>query len=90
MKSSQISLDSVEKSFSVGAASNLDVLDAKDQLSETRYEYHKAQLTVLQSRLELAAMVGDALHQPVQQMSERFFGSGASVVGLELSSLWSM
>ncbi len=75
MKSSQISLDSVEKSFSVGAASNLDVLDAKDQLSETRYEYHKAQLTVLQSRLELAAMVGDALHQPVQQMSEQFFGT---------------
>lgn len=73
LQSSQLSLDSAEKSFSVGAASNLDVLDAKDQLSEARYEYYKARLSVLQHRLELSALVGESLHQPVQQISERFF-----------------
>lgn len=60
--SSELSLTSMEKSFNAGAASNLDVLDAKDQLSEARYAFYQSLLSVLQRRLELAVVVRDALH----------------------------
>lgn len=75
--SSELSLTSMENSFNAGAASNLDVLDAKDQLSEARYAFYQSLLSVLQRRLELAVVVRDALHQPVQALSEQFFGTKA-------------
>lgn len=73
MDSSQLSLDSVEKSFSVGAASNLEVLDAQDQFVQTRYDYYYARLELLLAQLRLHAALGDDLHQTVQQQSKRQF-----------------
>lgn len=71
MESSQLSLDSAEKSFSVGAASNLDVLDAQDQFAQTRYDYYAARLDLLLAQLRLHSALGDDLHQTVQTQSHQ-------------------
>lgn len=81
--SSQLSLESVLKSFDAGAASNLDVLDAQDQLSETRYDYYQIQLELVQSQLELAVMLGESLHEPIQKISQtRFEGADSQTLVL--------
>lgn len=73
VESSRLSLDSMLKSFSVGAANNLDVLNAQDQLVATHYEYYQARLDVLLAQLQLQALVGEPLHQAVQTMSNQYF-----------------
>lgn len=72
-ESSQLSLTSVQKSFSAGAASNLDVLNAQDQLVQTRYDYYSARLELLLAQLRLRAALGDDLHQTVQHQSNTQF-----------------
>lgn len=82
-QSSQLSLESVMISFEAGAASNLDVLEAQDQLSETRYQYYQIQLELVQSQLELAVMLGESLHEPIQTISRtRFEGAGSQTLAL--------
>lgn len=76
--SSQLSLESALKSFAAGAASNLDVLEAQDQLSETRYDYYQTQLELVQRQLELAVMLGESLHEPIQKISQNRFETAAS------------
>lgn len=71
MESSQLSLDSVQKSFSVGAANNIDVLDAQDQLIQTRYDYYQARVDVLLAQLQLSAVVGEPLHQSIQAIARQ-------------------
>lgn len=73
MESSQLSLDSVQKSFSVGAANNIDVLDAQDQLIQTRYDYYQARLDVLLAQLQLNAVVGESLPQTIQTIAQQQF-----------------
>lgn len=73
MESSQLSLDSVLKSFSVGAANNIDVLDAQDQLIQTRYDYYQARLNVLSAQLQLSAALGQPLPQIVRDLTEQHF-----------------
>lgn len=82
-KSSQLSLESVMISFEAGAASNLDVLEAQDQLSETRYDYYQTQLELVQTQLELAVMLGEPLHEPIQKISQtRFEGADSQTLVL--------
>lgn len=73
MESSELSLASAEKSFTVGAASNLDVLDAQDQLAQTRHDYYVSRLELLLAQLHLHAALGDDLHQTVQEQSQQQF-----------------
>lgn len=72
-ESSQRSLDSMLKSFSVGAANNLDVLNAQDQLMQTRYDYYEARLELLLALLRLDAAVGESMHQSIQTMAQQHF-----------------
>lgn len=73
MESSRLSLDSMLKSFSVGAANNLDVLNAQDQLVATNYDYYQARLDVLLAHLQLKVLVGEPLHQTIQALSAQYF-----------------
>lgn len=82
-ESSQLSVESALISFEAGAISNLDVLEAQDQLSETRYQYYQVQLELVQTQLELAVMLGESLHTPIQQLSEsRFEGPNSPTLPL--------
>lgn len=76
VESSEISLSSALKSFSVGAASNLDILDAQDELLLNRYEYFKGRLETLMAQLQLYAALGEPLHGYVQTMSSEQFRGG--------------
>lgn len=80
MESSQLSLDSMLKSFSVGAVNNLDVLDAQDQLTQTRYNYYESRLELLLAQLQLKAVVGESLHQTIQRMAQQQFQGPAIVL----------
>lgn len=73
VKSSELSLDSALKSFSVGAASNLDVLDSQDELIEARYQFFQARLEVLLAQLQLLNAVGQPLESAIHQISEQHF-----------------
>lgn len=77
MESSQLSLDSVQKSFSVGAANNIEVLDAQDQLVQTRYDYYQARLDLLLAQLQLSAVLGEPLHQSIQTIAQQQFQGAA-------------
>lgn len=78
-RSSQLSLESALQSFAAGAISNLDVLEAQEQLSNMRYEYYQRQLELVQSQLELAAVLGESLHTPIQQLSQVRFENSATL-----------
>lgn len=71
VESSQISLESMQKSYSVGAANNLEVLDAQDQLMQTRYNYYDARLQLLLAKLRLDAAVGMPLASTLQQIAQQ-------------------
>lgn len=58
VESSQLSLDSAQKSFLYGAVSNLDVIRTQDKLYQAKYELVQARLDYLLARLELASAVG--------------------------------
>jgi len=73
VRSAELSLDSAQKSFRVGAASNIDVLDAQDELVSARYAYFKARLEVLMAQLRLQAAMGLSLHEPIAQMTQHHF-----------------
>lgn len=77
---SQLSVESALISFDAGAVSNLDVLEAQEQLSNTRYAYYQRQLELVHTQLELAAMLGESLHSPIQQLSHQRFERDASPV----------
>lgn len=77
VKSNELSLDSALKSFNVGAASNLDVLDAQDELIEARYEFFQSRLDVLLAQFQLLSTVGQRLDSAIQQISSQHFQGGA-------------
>lgn len=72
-ESAELSLDSALKSFSVGAASNLDVLDTQDELLDARYGYFKSRMELQLAQLQLFAALGEPLHQPVQRIADTQF-----------------
>ncbi len=56
--SSERAQDSARKSFLAGASTNLDILNAEEQVFIARRDLLEAKLLYLQSRLQLAAAVG--------------------------------
>lgn len=71
--SAELSLDSALKSFRVGAASNLDVLDAQDALLDARYQYVQARMEQQLAKLQLEAALGQPLSAPIEQMAQSQF-----------------
>lgn len=80
VRSSELSLDSARKSFTAGAAANLDVLDALDQLSTARYDYYKTVFSTLMARIELGIMVGTPISELMHDLAWHYFSSSTSPV----------
>ncbi|MNN18910.1 Outer membrane protein TolC precursor [compost metagenome] len=56
--SSERAQDSARKSFLAGSSTNLDILNAEEQVYIARRDLLEAKLRYLQARLQLAAAVG--------------------------------
>lgn len=74
VKSSQLTLDSALKGFKLGAWSNVDVLQAQDNLYQAKYELAKARLEYLQARLGLAAAAGNLQGNVFDEINDIYLG----------------
>ncbi|WP_158238219.1 TolC family outer membrane protein [Pollutimonas nitritireducens] len=81
VESSQLSLDSAEKSFLYGAVSNLDVLKTQDKLYQAKYQLVKARLEYLLAHMELASAVGELESVQFDRISNVYLGPAISLDG---------
>ncbi|WP_158238571.1 TolC family outer membrane protein [Pollutimonas subterranea] len=81
VESSQLSLDSAEKSFLYGATSNLDVLKTQDKLYQAKYQLVKARLEYLLAHMELASAVGELESVQFDRISNVYLGPAISLNG---------
>ena len=65
--SSQSALDSNKLGYEVGVRINIDVLNAENQLYQTRRDFAKAALDTLMAQLRLKAAVGALGEEDLQQ-----------------------
>lgn len=74
VESSQLTLDSALKGFELGAWSNVDVLQAQDNVYQARYELAKARLEYLQARISLAAAAGSLQANVFDEINDIWLG----------------
>ncbi len=81
VESGQLTLDSARKGFSVGAWSNLDVLNAQDKLYQGKSELAQARLEYILARLQLDAAAGDLHAGSFDRINAAYLGPAISLSG---------
>lgn len=82
VKSGQLALDSAQRGFTLGAWSNVDVLNAQDNLYQAKYELAKARLEYLQARLNLAAAAGELQSSSFDEINDIYLGPAITLNGV--------
>jgi protease secretion system outer membrane protein len=79
--SGELSLHAVQRGYTVGVSSNLEVLKVQDRLYQTRYELAQAQLEYLLARLKLAAASGQLHSGTFDEINDAYLDKVVSLSG---------
>jgi protease secretion system outer membrane protein len=75
----QLSLMSASKGFTVGVASNLDVLKVQERLHQTRHDLAKAELDYVMARLKLLVAAGMLQGSTFHEINDVYLGPVATL-----------